>query len=492
MNVPPSRDQILHLVLTDPEATTDLILDLYLTVQKQAEIIEKQAEKITELEARIENLEAQLKQNSRNSSRPPSSDLYKPKPKSLRKKSGKKPGGQKNHTGKTLKLVEDPDEIVSHPVSTCKCGYSLQTVEPSNIVRRQEFDIPPVEIKVTEHQAEVKICPVCGRKNTGEFPPHLNNTTQYGPNFKADVLYLKDDIITSFKKTAKFFKDRYHQQVSQGTIQNICREAYKSLESFESEIKGILLHSPVLHADETGLTVLGLRWWLHTIGNEKLTLYAVHPNRGSKAVNSMGVIPNYNGILVHDFWATYFMYDCKHSLCNAHIMRELVGIVDGYNQNWAGKMKTLFEDVYDYIFVQNKRNPDKLSEFERAYQNILDEGFGENPPPLDHLTCKKRGRKKRSKPSNLLRRLDGYREDILRFMYNAFVPFTNNLAERDVRMMKVQQKISGTFRSVEGAEIFCRIRGYISTVRKNGKSVYEALKRLAEGKPFTVQDLMAE
>jgi transposase len=480
------------LVLTDPQATTDLILDLYLTVQKQAEIIEKQALKITELESRIEDLEAQLKQNSHNSSRPPSSDLFKPKPKSLRKKSGKKPGGQKNHTGKTLKLVEDPDEIVSHPVSTCKCGHSLQTVEPSNIVRRQEFDIPPVEIKVTEHQAEVKICPVCGRKNTGEFPTHLNNTTQYGPNFKADVLYLKDDIFTSFEKTAKFFKDRYRQQISQGTIQNILREAYKSLELFESEIKGILIQSPVLHADETGLTVLGLRWWLHTIGNEKLTLYAVHPNRGSKAVDVMGVIPNYCGILVHDFWATYFRYDCQHSLCNAHIMRELVGVVDGYKQKWAGNMKTLFEDVYDYIFVQNKRNPVKLTEFKKVYQIILDDGFEENPPPPDHLTCKKRGRKKRSKPLNLLRRLDGYREDILRFMYNSIVPFTNNLAERDVRMMKVQQKISGTFRSVEGAEIFCRIRGYISTVRKNGKSVYEALKRLAEGNPFTVQELMAE
>ncbi len=161
-------------------------------------------------------------------------------------------------------------------------------------------------------------------------------------------------------------------------------------------------------------------------------------------------------------------------------------------QGWARKMKTLFEDVYDYIFVQNKRNPERLTEFEKVYQIILDEGFEENPPPPDHLTCKRRGRKKRSKPLNLLRRLCKYREDILRFMYNSVVPFTNNMAERDVRMMKVQQKISGTFRSVEGAEIFCRIRGYISIVRKNGKSVYEALKKLAEGNPFTVQYLMAE
>lgn len=485
MNMPPNQDQILHLVLTDPKAATDLILGLYLTVQKQAE-------NIAELEARIEDLEAQLKQNSRNSSRPPSSDLFKPKPKSLRKKSGKKPGGQKNHKGTTLQLVEVPDEIIVHPVSICNCGHSLQTIEPEKIVRRQVFDIPPVKMIATEHQAEVKICPVCRRKNTGEFPPHVTNTTQYGPDFKADVLYLKDDIFASFEKTARSFKDKYNQQISQGTVLNIRREAYDFLESFEAESKEILLYSPVLHADETGLTVLGLRWWLHTIGNERLTLYAVHPNRGSKAVNDMGVIPNYNGILVHDFWATYFMYDCQHSLCNAHIIRELEGIIDGYKQKWAGKMKKLFEDVYEYIFVQNKRNPDILGEFEKEYQKILKLGFEENPPPPEHLTRKQRGRKKRSKPANLLIRLQEYREDILRFMYNSIVPFTNNLAERDVRMMKVQQKISGTFRSVEGAEIFCRIRGYISTVRKNGKSVYEALKRLAEGNPFTVRELMAE
>ena len=415
MDVPPNRDQILHFVLTDPQAATDLILDLYMTVQKQAE-------KIEELEGRIEELEAQLKQNSRNSSRPPSTDTFKTKPKSLRKKSGKKPGGQKNHKGKNLQMVEDPDDIVVHPVSTCNCGHSLQDIEPEKILRRQVFDIPPVEMIATEHQAEVKICPICGRRNIGEFPPHVTNTTQYGPNFKADVLYLKDDIFASFEKSATSFKDKYNQQISQGTILNIRREAYNSLESFESEVKEMLLHSPVLHTDETGLTVQGIRWWLHTIGNEKLTLYAAHPNRGSKAVNDMGVIPDYNGILVHDFWATYFMYGCQHSLCNAHIMRELVGIVDGYKQKWAGKMKTLFEDVYDYIFVQNKRNPKKLKEFEKVYQTILKRGCEENSLPPDLLTRKKRGRKKRSKPVNLLIRLHEYREDILRFMYNSLVP----------------------------------------------------------------------
>ena len=485
MNVPPGREQILHFVLTDPQAATDLILDLYMTVQKQAE-------KIAELESRIEDLEAQLNQNSRNSSRPPSSDLYKPKPQSLRKKSGKKPGGQKNHEGKTLVMSEDPDEIISHTVSICECGHSLHTIIPKQVLRRQVFEIPIAEINVIEHQAEVKICPVCGRKNTGVFPQDVNNTTQYGPNFKSEVLYLKDELIIPFQKTATYFKDKYGQQISAATIQNIRRDAYESLDSYQSEIEEKLIQSPVLHADETGLRVMGQRQWLHTIGNEWLTLYGVFPHRGSKAVDAMGIIPNYNGILVHDCWATYFRYDCQHSLCNAHIMRELEGIVDGYEQEWAGKMKAFLEDVYDYIFVQNKRNLGRLNEFEKEYMNILDEGFENNPPPPIHLTGKTRGRKKRSKPLNLLRRLREYREDILRFLYNPIVPFTNNLAERDVRMMKVQQKISGTFRSVEGAEIFCRIRGYISTVRKNGKSVFEALKKLAQGKPFTVQSIMAE
>jgi transposase len=484
MNMPPEREQILQLVLTDPQAATNLILDLYHTVQKQAE-------KITELEARIEELDAQLKQNSRNSSRPPSSDLYKPKPRSLRKKSDKKPGGQKRHKGKTLTMSENPDEIILHPVSTCECGHSLESIAPEKLIKRQEFEIPPVEIIVIEHQAEVKICPVCGKKMVGEFPSHITNTVQYGPNFKSEALYMKDELMIPFKKTATYFRDKYGQQISPATIQNICRDAYESLSTFEHDVEEKLIQSPVLHADETGLRVLGHRWWLHTIGNERLTLYAVHPNRGSKAVDSMGIIPKYKGILVHDFWATYFRYDCQHSLCNAHIMRELEGIIEGYKQIWAGKMKKLFEEVYDYIFVQNKRNPEKLTEFSTIYQGVLEEGFAENPPPV-RPKGKRRGRIKKSKPLNLLIRLDEYREDILRFMYNSVVPFTNNLAERDVRMMKVQQKISGTFRSSEGAEIFCRIRGYISTVRKNEKSVYEALKNLAEGNPFTAQYLMAE
>ena len=492
MNVPPDKKQILHLVLTDPEAATDLILDLYRTIQEQTIIIQKQADKIAELESRIEDLEAQLKQNSRNSSRPSSSDLYKPKPKSLRKRSGKKPGGQKNHEGKTLSMVEDPDEIISHTVSTCECGHSLHGILPKEVLKRQVFEIPKIKISVIEHQAEVKICPICGRRNVGVFPPDVNNLTQYGPNFKSEVLYLKDELIIPFHKTATYFKDKYDQQISPATIQNIRKEAYEALDSYQSEIEENIIHSPVLHSDETGLRVTGKRWWLHTIGNEKLTLYAVSPYRGSKAVDEMGIIPNYTGTLVHDCWATYFRYDCQHSLCNAHILRELVGIIDGYKQEWAGKMKTFFENVYDYIFVQKKRESDKITEFEKKYQEILIDGFRENPPPSVQLNEKTKGRKKRSKPLNLLRRLQEYREDILRFMYNPIVPFTNNLAERDIRIVKVQQKISGTFRSVEGAEIFCRIRGYISTVRKNGKSVFEALKKLGEGEPFTLQCILAE
>ncbi|WFN37444.1 IS66 family transposase [Methanomicrobium antiquum] len=484
MDMLSDREQILHFVLTNPQAATDLILDLH-------QIVKKQAEKIIELEERIEKLEAQLKQNSRNSSLPPSTDIYKPKPKSLRKKSGRKPGGQNNHKGKTLKMVKDPDEIISHPVSICKCGHTLRKIKPFKILKRQEFEIPPVKIKVIEHQAEVKICPVCGKKTVGKFPSYVTNPVQYGPNFKSEVMYLKDELMLPFEKTSTYFKDKYGQKISPATILNICMEAYESLDKFEHEVEENLLQSPVLHADETGLRVLGNRWWLHTIGNERLTLYAVHQKRGSKAVDDIGIISKFKGILVHDFWATYFRYDCKHSLCNAHIMRELEGIVDGYKQKWAGKMKSLLENIYDFIFVKKKRDQEKLIEFKQIYQTVLKGGFEENPPPV-RPDDKKRGRIKKSKPLNLLMRMDEYREDILRFMYNSIVPFTNNLAERDVRMMKVQQKISGTFRSREGAEIFCRIRGYISTVRKNGKSVYEALKKLAEGQPFNVQDLIAE
>ena len=251
-----------------------------------------------------------------------------------------------------------------------------------------------------------------------------------------------------------------------------------------------MIKFPVLNADETGLKVMGDRWWLHSIGDERMTLYGVHPKRGSVATNEIGVLPQYEGILVHDFWGAYAKYHCDHSYCNAHIMRELQGIVDGYKQEWAVKMKALFEQIYCYLFIEDKRDSDDIFKFREKYTEILEEGFYENPPPDDSKRKVKRGRIKKTKPLNLLTSLRDYSDDILRFMYNSIVPFTNNLAERDVRMMKVRQKISGTFRSIDGAERFCRMRCHIFTAMKCGKPVFKALLKLARGNPYTLQELI--
>ncbi len=484
------RDEVLHFVLTDPEGATNIILELYAIVEKQSVLIQQQAKKIEELEARIEELEAQLNKNSRNSSFPPSRDIYTPKPTSLRKKSGKKPGGQKNHKGSTLELSNHPDEIITNQVETCKCGHALHNVIPQKIVRRQEFEIPQVPLKVTEYQSEIKICPVCGQKNTAAFPPGITQPVQFGENLKTTVIYLKNELFVPYKKIETYFRDIYGHTLSSATMLNIQKEASRLLEPFEASVKDELILSPVLNADETGLKVNGKRWWLHTIGNENMTLYGVNAKRGSTAMKEMGVLPKYDGVLVHDFWAPYSTYDCTHAYCNAHILRELQGIIDGFGQGWAENMKDLFAGIHTCVCDENNRDPSTVSGFESRYISIVEKGMKQNPPPDKRQNAGKRGRVKRSKPLNLLIRLKKYREDILRFMHNPLVPFTNNLAERDVRMMKVQQKISGTFRSLEGAEMFCRFRGYISTVRKNKKSVFEALRKLVAVQPFTPQVLI--
>jgi len=362
-------------------------------------------------------------------------------------------------------------------------------VESEKYIRRQVFDTPPVDPRITEFRAEVKYCPKCGRRIVGLFPENVNQTVQYGDNLKTNALYIKNQIFTSYEKEKTYFIDQHCISISPATIIAFEKNAHTTLNKFEYDLREELIKSSVLNADETGLRVIGERWWLHSIGNEHLTLYAVHPKRGSVATDEMGVLPQYDGVLVHDFWVGYSKYNCTHSYCNAHIMRELNGVWEGYKQNWAKDMIDLYKQIYHYIFIEDKKDPLELEKFRIKYMKIIESGFKENPPPAEKKAGQ-RGRVKNSKPFNLLVRLRDYEEDILRFMYNSLVPFTNNLAERDVRMMKVQQKISGTFRSIAGAERFCRIRSYISTVRKCGKSVFEALKRLFQGNPYRVQELI--
>ena len=292
-----------------------------------------------------------------------------------------------------------------------------------------------------------------------------------------------------YNRCCELLSDVYGCEISPATLIRAENECFEGLEEFENVIKDALLQSPVIHCDETGQKIKGMRNWLHVACTAKMTYYFTHPKRGSEAMDDMGILPNYNGVIVHDFWKAYYKYLCDHGLCDIHLLRELTNISENYEQEWSVMMAVLLLLIKDCVDETRETSdslmPEQIKDFETMYDYITKMGLEENPPPLDLDTKpKKRGRKKQTKPKNLLDRFVGYKGDILRFMYDFEVPFDNNLAERDVRMMKVQQKISGTFRSVQGARSFCRIRGYISTMKKNKLSVIDAIGAVFDGKPF--------
>lgn len=480
------RDEILALYEAGPEAVITFIAD-------QKKIIGQQAERIVELEERVKSLEERLNKNSRNSSKPPSTDAYaakKPIPKSRRKKSGKSPGGQKGHPGTTLQMVDNPDETVIHNVNECiNCHTSLEFKEAEDYERRQTFDIPPVRLYSTEHRAEIKTCQICGHINKAEFPNGITQPVQYGPRLRAFAVYLNDYQLIPYDRSCELLSDVYGCNISPATLINAENECYKGLEGFENTVKDALLQSPVVHCDETSTKINGIRHWLHVACTPDMTYYFTHPKRGSEAMDEMDILPNYDGVIIHDFWKAYYKYICDHGLCNIHILRELTNISENYEQEWSEEMADLLLVIKGCVDEMQQTSdsltPNMIKNFEVMYDYIIKMGLEENPPPLDcNTNQKKRGRKKQTKPKNLLDRFVDYKDDILRFMNDPNVPFDNNQAERDVRMMKVQQKISGTFRSIQGARSFCRIRGYISTIKKNNISVIDAIESVFNGKPI--------
>ena len=448
---------------------------------------------IAKQEERIKSLEERLNKNSRNSSKPPSTDAYaskKPTPKSRRQKSGKKAGGQKGHPGTTLRMIDNPDEIVIHEVDQCSnCNTSLGNEEAKDYEKRQFFDIPPVQLHSTEHRGEIKICPNCGRINTAEFPGNVTQPVQYGPRIRAFAVYLHDYQLIPYDRSCELLSDVCGCKISPATLNKAENECFDGLEQYEDDVKEALIRSNVIRCDETGMKIHGIRHWLHATCTTNITYYFAHQKRGSEAMNAMGILPNYDGIIIHDFWKAYYKYLCDHGLCNVHLLRELISISENDKQEWSEEMIDLLLGIKVCV-DETRETSDSLTakqiiDFERMYDDITKKGLIENPPILDIDTKpKKRGRKKQTKPKNLLDRFVKYKGDVLRFMHNFEVPFDNNLAERDIRMTKVQQKISGTFRSVQGARNFCRIRGYISTMKKNKISVINAIEAAFNGKPF--------
>lgn len=446
---------------------------------------------IQESQVEIQNLRDQLNKTSQNSSKPPSSDGLKkpPRTSSLREKGSKKNGGQKGHTGHTLKMVENPDNTVLYEVTECSCcGRSLRDIEATNHKKRQEFDIPPVKIEVTEHQAQIKTCPYCKIVTTASFPPDINSSVQYGNRIKSLAVYLNNYHFIPLERTSDFFEDVFGHRISQATILQANLLAEEKIKPANEAIKQQLINADVVHFDESGSRVNGILHWLHVASTQFLTYYGIHKKRGKEAMDDIGIIPYFTGIAMHDAWAPYFSYtNMAHALCNAHHLRELKFIDGQYNQEWDMEMFRLLLDIKKEVDKTSPFNDClddvKISKFEKQYDQIIEKGLEINPPPPPPEK-KKRGRVKQSPPKNLLDRLKLRKEEVLLYMHDFSVPFDNNQGERDIRMIKVKQKVSGSFRTMEGARIFCSIRGYISTARKNGCCVIDAIRDAFDGKPF--------
>lgn len=467
-----TREQLADL---DKETLIAIILELRQMIAHQA--------------SQIQELQDQLAKNSQNSGKPPSSDgLKKPRTRSLRKKEGRQSGGQKGHKGHTLEMVEQPEQVVVHRVESCPhCAADLREVAPDGFEKRQVFDIPPVQVEVTEHQAEIKHC-ACGQVVKAIFPPGVTQPTQYGARLKAQAVYLNNYQLIPLARTCEVFEDFYGHSPSEGLIVAANATFVEQVEPTLAAIEQQLLQTEVAHADESGVRVEGCLHWLHVVSTPWLTHYAVHAKRGQEAMSEIGILSAFQGRLIHDCWASYFtLINCLHGLCNAHILRELQFIVDQYDQSWAFNLGKLLLDIKADVeatsLEQTALSPEIIAGYEKHYDELLQVGFNANPLP-EHPPPQKKGRKKQTPPKNLLDRLQKYKAEILAFMHDFHVPFDNNLAERDVRMIKVKQKISGSFRTRTGADIFCTIRSYISTVRKQGGNVIQAIYDAFNSQPF--------
>jgi len=435
---------------------------------------------IAELRQLVVELQNRLNKNSGNSSKPPSTDGYqKPSIVNLRVRSGKKPGAQPGHKGTTLKMVEAPDKLIEIDVQGhCECGRDLNAGHVIGYECSQIIDLAPKLTETKEYRALERQC-ACGKHHKAKtgFSPGI----QYGEGIKAFAVYLSQQQFIPFDRLQQTFEDILGIKISDGFLAGVNGSCYQKLEAFENQTKAALRNSEVLNCDETGVRVDGKLQWVHTTSSERHTLYIPHPNRGKKAIDHIGILLNYKGFCTHDRFASYDRYNCRHALCNAHLLRELKALEENEQKAWANKMKELLlhaKTVKDTGLLKGIHLKTIKSEYDKIIRANKRTEISEQPPP-----SLQRGRKKKTKSFRLLEVFEQRKEQILQFIENPIVPFDNNLAERDLRMIKLKQKISGCFRTFQGAETFCRIRSYISTARKQNQNIMAALKVAITGKP---------
>ena len=379
-----------------------------------------------------------------------------------------------------MEKVDEPDEIVVLQVDTDILPKDRKFHEVG-VETRQVIDIEINKV-VTEYHAQI-LEDELGNRFIAEFPAGVTRPVQYGSNVKANAIYMSHYQMIPYERITDNFKDQLNLPISAGTLFNFNKQAYNLLESFEGWAKKQLIAADVMHADETGINISSKNHWLHCTSTSLITLFFPHEKRGKEAMDAMGVLPSFNGILCHDHWKPYFQYQCDHALCNAHHLRELERAHEQDEQRWALEMKQFLLNA-NITVIESGGVLDGVTykEWQQRYREILDKGDTECPPPNEERKDGKRGRIKRSKSRNLLERLRKFEDEILRFMRSSLTPFTNNQGENDIRMTKVQQKVSGCFRSFEGAQIFCRVRSFITTARKHGVSPTTALRLLFQGK----------
>jgi transposase len=488
-----TRDEFQALYDQGPDALYALFQTLWATIASQQERILALEEQNARLSARVQELEARLSKDSHNSNKPPSSDgLHKPTPKpcNLRKKTGRRTGGQPGHPGHTLKLVDHPDHTLVHAPTTCTgCGVALEDVPVLSKERRQVYELPPLKLEVTEHQAISCTCPHCHTLNVGAFPKEVTQPAQYGPHMLGLCVYLSQYQLLPLARTQELLVDLFGQSPSQGTLTGAIAACSRRLEPVETALKAALTRAPVLHSDETGVQVAKQLHWIHVACTPLLTFYTHHAKRGREAFTAMGVLPSFLGTSVHDSLASYHdpTYGCTHSLCNAHLLRELLGLFETTQQTWTQRMSALLRSLKRAKETaqsagKSALDPLLLLRYQALYRRIVARGLSQNPAPV---RSGQRGRPANGICRSLLLRLEKREDAVLRFAIDFAVPFDNNQAERDLRMVKVQQKVSGCFRSTDGADHFCRIRGYISTLRKQGTDILSALRSVFMGNPIS-------